>query len=275
MNTGMLNNKTVYTLLLLLIGTVACAQGKIEIIKQKPAPDNKKPVVQQAATQPAATQPAATQSVAISPVIKPFDVRERLVQLAMQNPTYEIADRKVAIASYQVKKAKGEWLSTLVAQGNFNEFAFKGSSRDPVTGAVTNPSTFFPKYNFGIAIPFNIISSRKNDVKVAKENFSIAQAEKNQRFREIKMQVLTKYEDYLLFQQKLDFQSQVTQDARTAYLASEKDFQEGAIKQEDYNKSYRGYTDEKIKQAEFLRNYNVIKLELEAMIGIPMDDLMK
>ena len=113
------------------------------------------------------------------------------------------------------------------------------------------PSTFYPKYNIGATIPFDIFSAKKNDVKIAKENFSIAQAEKNQRFREIKAEVLTKYEDYLLCQQKLDFQSQVTQDARTAYLASEKDFQEGAIKQEEYNKSYRGYTDEKIRQLEY------------------------
>ena len=40
-----------------------------------------------------------------------IDIREKLVQLALQNPNYEVADRKVAIAGYQVKKAKGSWLS--------------------------------------------------------------------------------------------------------------------------------------------------------------------
>jgi len=206
---------------------------------------------------------------------KMMDIRERLVQLALQNPNYEIADRKVMIAAYQVKKAKGSWLNVIGVQGNLNELSLKGSTTDPITGRVTSPGSFYPRYNIGANIPFDLFSAKKNDVKIAKENLSIAQAEKNQRFREIKAQVLTKYEDYLLCQQKLDGQSQVTQDARTAYLAAEKDFQEGAIKQEDYNKSYRGYTDEKIKQAEYLRNYNVIKLELESMIGISMDDLLK
>ncbi len=202
------------------------------------------------------------------------DIREKLVQLAMQNPTYEVVDRKVAIADYQVKKAKGSWLSTIAVQGNLNEFAFKGASTGP-NGVVTNPSTFYPKYNIGASVPFDLFSSKKNDVKIAKENLSIAQAEKNQRFREIKAEVLTKYEDYLLCQERLDFQSQVTQDARTAYLAAEKDFQEGAIKQDEYNKSYRGYTDEKLRQFEYQRNYNVIKLELEKMIGVSMNDLQK
>ena len=55
------------------------------------------------------------------------DIREKLVQLALQNPNYEVADRKVAVADYQVKKAKGSWLGAVALQGNLNEFAFKGA----------------------------------------------------------------------------------------------------------------------------------------------------
>ena len=248
MSSLLLNHKIIYTAGLLFCCAAALAQS---------APATKKPETTGTIRQPD----------------KVFDVRERLVQLALQNPNYEVADRKVAIANYQVKKAKGSWLSTIAVQGNLNEFAFKGTTT--VNGVTTNPSTFYPKYNIGASIPFSLFSDKKNDVRIAKENLSIAEAEKNQRFREIKAEVLTTYEDYLLFQQKLDFQSQITQDARTAYLAAEKDFQDGAIKQDEYNKSYRGYTDEKIRQAEYIRNYNVIKLQLEKMIGIPMEDLLK
>ncbi|MFT3936430.1 MAG: TolC family protein [Chitinophagaceae bacterium] len=256
MNHSLLKYNSAFALILLFCSTTAFAQATIK------------------EANPANTPPGSK----ILQASNITDIREKLVQLALQNPNYEIADRKVAIAGYQVKKAKGSWLNALAVQGNLNEFAFKGATTTTISPGVTtttNPSTFYPKYNIGANIPFDMFSSKKNDVKIARENLSIAEAEKNQRFREIKAQVLTKYEDYLLCQQKLDFQSQVTQDARTAYLAAEKDFQEGAIKQEDYNKSYRAYTDEKIRQAEFLRNYNVIKLELEAMIGITMDDVLK
>ena len=34
------------------------------------------------------------------------DVRERLVQLALQNPLYEIADHNVTIAEYNIRPAK-------------------------------------------------------------------------------------------------------------------------------------------------------------------------
>lgn len=244
------NTKKIYGLVLLVFTITSHAQV---------TPDNKKPAPVFNATR----QPNAVK-----------DIREKLVELALQNPTYEVIDRQVTIAAYNIKKAKGSWLSPIGVQGNLNEFAFKGSTTG-TNGVVTNPSTFYPKYNIGATINFDMFSAKKNDVKIAKENFSIAQAQKNQRFREIKAEVLTKYEDYLLCQERLDFQSQITQDARTAYLAAEKDFQEGAIKQEDYNKSYRGYTDERLRQLEYQRNYNVIKLELEKMIGVSMDDLQK
>lgn len=217
-------------------------------------------------------QPPATSAIrpAGDPVVT--DIREKLVQLALQNPTYEVVDRKVSIAMYNVKRAKGSWLNFIAVQGNINQFSIQ---KQETTPGQINPGSLYPKYNVNATIPFDFFSAKKNDVRIAKENVGIAQAEKNQRFREIKVQVLTKYEDYLLFQQKLDFQSQVTQDARTVYLAAEKDFQEGAIKQEEYTKSYRGYTDEKARQFEYQRNYNVVKLELEAMIGISMEDLLK
>jgi outer membrane protein TolC len=244
-----LNHKMIFSLAMFFCCAAAYAQVK--------NPGNKKPA------------PISTIILQNPPAIT--DIREKLVQLALQNPNYEIADRRVAIAEYQVKKAKGSWLNPIILQGNINEFSIE---HQKTTNGI-NPASFYPKYNIGANIPLDVFSAKKNDVKIARENLSIAQAEKNQHFREIKAQVLTKYEDYLLCQERLDFQSQVTQDARTAYLASEKDFQEGAIKQDEYNKSYRGYTDEKVRQFEYQRNYNVIKLELEAMIGISMDDLMK
>lgn len=224
-------------------------------------------------TAAAQSAPATSKPAAIGAATRPTDIREKLVRLALQNPDYEIADRTLAIANYQVKKARGNWLSFLAVQGNLNEFAFKGATT--INGVTYNPSVYYPKYNIGASIPFSFFSDRKNELNIAKENVSIAQAQKNERFRDIKAEVLTKYEDYLLYQQKLDLQSQVTQDARTAYLAAEKDFQDGAIKQDEYNKSYRGYTDEKVRQAEYLRDLNVVKLQLEKMIGVSIDDLVK
>ncbi len=94
------------------------------------------------------------------------DIREKLVQLALQNPSYEIMDHSVNIADYNVRIAKSAWLSTMFASGNINEFSINPSS------AGSNP-IYYPKYNVGINIPFNIFSQNTNNLKIARENYAL------------------------------------------------------------------------------------------------------
>lgn len=51
------------------------------------------------------------------------DFREKLVQLAMQNPQFEIADRRVSIADYELKRTKTKFLGQVQAMVNYNEYS--------------------------------------------------------------------------------------------------------------------------------------------------------
>ncbi|MBS1600323.1 MAG: TolC family protein [Bacteroidetes bacterium] len=203
---------------------------------------------------------------------KSVDIRERLVQLALQNPTYEMADHAANAAEYQVRMAKGSWLNIFQAAGNLNEFTINQLTG---TGSAATQNIYFPKYNLGLTIPMDIFSRQKNTVKIAKENYLIAEAQKNDRFRQIRAEVLTKYEDYLLDKQMLDFQSIVAQDQFTLYKRSEKDFQDGIIKLEEFEKAYKGWVEEQTKKLLYQRNLNVIKLDLERIIGVKLEDVLQ
>ncbi|MBC7902177.1 MAG: TolC family protein, partial [Gemmatimonadaceae bacterium] len=199
---------------------------------------------------------------------KVVNIREKLVELAMQNPEYEIADRRIAIAHYQLAKAKGAWLGQVIFQANFNEYSIKPS------GSTLGAANLFPRYNVGISLPLDLVTNKGNEVKIARQNLGMMQAEKNQRFRTIKGDVLKKYEAYLLHKQKLDLQSQSTLDAYSVFLGAEKDYSDGIIKQEDYNKATKDYNDEKAKQLELIYNFNVAKIELEIVIGVPLETVI-
>ena len=122
------------------------------------------------------------------------DIRERLVQLALQNPNFEIADRKVMVANYQLGKAKGDWLMAIVPSVNLNEFTL-------LPKAVNQ---FLPLWNVGVTLPLNYYTQHKNEVRIAREQLYIAEAEKNERYRDIRLKVLTRYEDYLMYKEMLD-----------------------------------------------------------------------
>ncbi|HYJ38249.1 MAG TPA: TolC family protein [Chitinophagaceae bacterium] len=193
------------------------------------------------------------------------DVREKLVQLALQNPTYEVVDRQVNKSLFELKKAKGSWLSPLMATGNVNEFSI---NQDP------NVPNFYPRYNFSVTVPLDLFSVKKNDVKIARENVLIAEAEKNQRYRQIRAEVLTAYEDYLMYKEMLDIQARLTQDQQTTLKTREKDFEDGLINAEEYNKYYATYSEQKGKLVEAVRNLNTAKIALESMIGIPLEQAL-
>lgn len=212
------------------------------------------------------TNPSSQQgSRAHKDTTKVIDIREKLVQLAMQNPTFEIADRQVNKSLYELKKAKGSWLSPLMATGNINEFSI---NQDP------NVPNFYPRYNFSVTLPLDLFSTKKNDVKIARENVLIAEAEKNQRYREIRMEVLTAYEDYLMYKDILDIQARVTQDQYTTLMTREKDYQDGLINGEEYNKYLANYSEQKSKLTTAVRNLNASKILLESMIGIPLEQAL-
>lgn len=201
---------------------------------------------------------------------KETDIREKLVALALQNPNYEIADRNVNVAEANLRRAKGSWLNIFFVSGNLNELSIKqDNSSNGLNGQI-----FYPRYNFGVNLPLDFFSSKSNEVKAARENLLIAEAEKNERYRRIRREVLTKYEDYLMHKEKLELQTRLTQAEYTRYKLAEKDFEDNLITAEAFNKAEALYFEQQIRKSELQRNLNVVKLELEEMIGVSFDDLV-
>src|ERR1700685_4540628 len=107
----------------------------------------------------AQNQPGRTSTYSLTAdSLRTIDIREKLVSLALQNPTYEIADHNLTIVLYNIRIAKSAWLSTGGAQGNVNEFSLfpKTQGNNPI---------YYPKYNFGLSIPFDIFTRIPNNVK--------------------------------------------------------------------------------------------------------------
>jgi len=195
------------------------------------------------------------------------DIREKLVQLALQNPEFEIADRNVAIAHYQLNSAKGDWLGLIQPSLNLNSVTINQTINR------TSEQIFFPLYNVGIGLPLNFFSQKKNQVKVAREKIFIAEAEKNDRYRRIRREVLTAYEDYNMYRNMLEIQNQVAQDQKLETMQAEKDFEDGGD-QAAYKRATDAYNTIQMRSFELQRNYLVSKHILEQMIGVSIEEVI-
>ena len=199
------------------------------------------------------------------------DIRERLVQLALQNPAYEMVDHASKAASYQVQVAKSAYLGLAAAQGNINEFTINPKAFNTATGGYV--PTIYPRYNFSLVIPFDIFTRTKNNVKSAKENYYITVAAKNQKFREIKADILTRYENYLLQKQLVEFQGKLTQGEYSSLKRAESDFAENLIKLDDVEKAQKSYINEQVRSLTLQRDLNLSKIEIEKIIGVKIEDV--
>jgi outer membrane protein TolC len=200
--------------------------------------------------------------------LRRMDIREKLVQLAMQNPDYEMVDHASLAASYQIKIAKSAYLGLFTAQGNINEFTISKPTNNG-----TQVPYYYPRYNFALNIPFDIFTRTTNTVKIAQENYLMTTAAKNQKFREIKADVLTKYENYLLAKQLVELQGKITQSEYATLKRAESDFSENLIKLEDVDKTQKSYVTEQVKSLTLQRDLNLTKIELEKVIGVKIEDV--
>ncbi len=195
------------------------------------------------------------------------NIREKLVQLAMQNPAYEMADRTAMAASYQVSMAKSGYLGLVSAQGNVNEFTVNPPSNNQQV------PYYYPRYNLGVNIPFNVFTTVPNNVKIARQNYLIAVAAKNNKFREIKAEVLSLYENYLLASQLAELQVKLAQGEFGSFKRAESDFTENLIKLDEVEAKQKTYLSQQVVSLTAQRNLAMSKIELERVIGVKIEDV--
>jgi outer membrane protein TolC len=194
------------------------------------------------------------------------NIREKLVQLAMQNPSVEIDDRTLTIAYLGLGKAKTNILNNIGFAANLNEFSIQKNN---------TLGTYYPRYNFGVTIPFGLLTTRSKDIDIARENIGISIAQKNEHYRILKAVVLAKYEDYLMERELLKSQIELYEDVHSTFLKIEQDYASAKIKVEEYNRAYRDDNTENTRVIILQRDLNVAVLELERYIGVKLEDVLK
>jgi outer membrane protein TolC len=179
------------------------------------------------------------------------------------NSDVQIDEANVNIAKYNLKKAKASWFDQINLSGNVNEFVIKGS----------DAANYFPKYNLGVSIPLGLFQKHSNDVKIAQEIITINELTRNEKIKQIRTTVLTKYENYLEKKQILELQMEITEEEYTQWLKAQKDYSVSG-KMDDLNKAYKNYNAELSKQRSAERDLRVAYIELEEVVGFRLDEIL-
>lgn len=205
----------------------------------------------------------------------PPGIREKLVGLAVQNPGLEIADRKIEIAKYNLKGAKGWWINNISLSFNANEFTIKRFTQKQTPGNNNYYPNYYPFYNVGVNIPIGGLFTQPAKVKAAREDVAIAQAQRSETYRQVKSAVLSAYEDYLSAKELLTIQNQIAESNYNEYLQAKQKFRNGEISIVEYNAASESYHKELKNKISAQHALNLNKIKLETLIGVPLSSVLQ
>lgn len=206
-----------------------------------------------------------------------INIKEKLITLALQNPDLEIADHQINIAKYNLKAAKGWWTQNFSLSFNANEFSIKQIMGKKISSPATpyyNYGGLYPLYNMGISIPIGGIFSQPQVVKADREQVAIAEAERENKNRQVRAAVLTAYENYLTSKELYTVESQLAESAYNDYLQAKEKFRNGESSVTDYNAAIDRYQSSLKARIGSENNYNLAQIQLEALIGVPVGQVL-
>ncbi len=188
-------------------------------------------------------------------------IKARLIKLALKNPELQVADARIRMAEIDYKKSKSTILSSVNLGANINEFVVSNSAA----------ATLFPKYNLGITVPLDLFARAKAAKQNASEAILVAEAQKVQQEKFIKMEVLTRYENYKERKELVELQKISMEDDFAAYQRAQQQYADDDIELSEMNKLYKTYVNEKATLTSLQKNLNVAIIELESILGVSLE----
>jgi outer membrane protein TolC len=193
-------------------------------------------------------------------------IQARLVQFALLGPQYQATDHKVNIAESDLSRAKRSWLNLLAISANLNDQSFEA----PVPGQYV-----YPKYFFGLTIPIGLFFTLGPQIQGARESVEVSKNLREETARSLKAEVLSKYKEYKNYGELISLENTIVVDQQTAFSLFEKKFKDGTATIEQYNLANKLYSDELTKKLNLQLSQDLIKLDIERLIGTNLENLTK
>ncbi len=193
-------------------------------------------------------------------------IEQRLVELALQGPDMQVTEHQGKVLEYQLKTARNTWTNLLTFSLNYNDQSFKQTQ--------TNATYVYPKYFFGLNVPLGTILSR-TPVKTANEAIQIGMLNQETLKRKIKADVLTKYRQYKAQSELIAMETGMMNDVEAALTEAKDKFRKNDLSFEAYNVVQRNRNDEYAKIVNLKLQQEMIKLEIERMIGTNLESVLR
>jgi outer membrane protein TolC len=208
-----------------------------------------------------------TDSLAVHHILLPDStVENRLVAYALQAPRYDAMGHQINVTKNQLELARRAWFNLLTVSVNYNDQTFAHTQATNTTQAYV-----YPKYFFGLTVPIGLFFTMGPQIHAARESVMIAEDNRDELARTIKMDVLSKYRTYKNYEALILLQNTIVVDNQAALSQIEQKFRDGTASIDQFNTANRGFSDEKAKLLNLQLAQDLVRLDIERMIGTSLD----
>jgi outer membrane protein TolC len=195
-------------------------------------------------------------------------VERRLVNLALAGPVFDGSTHQNRINELELRRAKSAWLNLLTISTSY----YDQSANKQTAG---NTAFVYPKYYFSLSIPLGVIFSQGNQVKIAREGLALSKDKQEDLARQLKVDVLSKYKQYRVYSSLIDMQSEMINDVLVATGQVEDKFKKDQVTVDTYIGAQKTRNEELAKLLNLRLQQDLIKLDIEKIIGMPLDQIVR
>lgn len=217
---------------------------------------------------------AMSQRVDYNKIILPvgatdISFEERLVQLAWQNnPASHIVQKDVAASGHEVKAIGSQWTRQIGVTANVNEYSLEHFDNPEFEGL-----NFYPGYNVFFTLPLSTFFERPHARRAAVERYEASQDRVNQLKLNLRAEVLKLYNEFKKDETIWGIRRDALADEESNYLLLEEKFKNGTATVEEYLMAQKSRNDHRIQVIEAETEYLKTKLDLEAVIGVKLEEV--
>ncbi len=189
-----------------------------------------------------------------------------LGDLAVENNPIGTQEAVVKASEWSYKAQKTSWLDNFRASGNIRSLRNNSSDIGQVTA-----DAFYPRYNLGLSFGLGIFVNYPKQLKAAYYRHQVEIESLKSAKDNLRMEVITRYYNYVRTQKLYQLQEEVLQDTEIATKKTEEQFSKGAVNLDVYTAATRRLNSEQGSKISMERDLLVGKVELESLLGMPLD----
>ena len=198
---------------------------------------------------------------------------EKLVATAKEHyPKARTFESRVNIAHSNIQKAKLDWFNILTFNYIWSppQANTSTSSSVVVTGS---GQSYLNGYSFGVSTNFGNLLQKPTMVKIAREEYNIAQMNQEEYMLNIAAIVKQRYYVYVQQMSNLNWKTKAVESADRIAKESKYKFEKGEETFDVYNNTYLSYSNAVQAKMEAETNYLIAKSSLEEILGIKLEEI--